>query len=219
MTMHKAVRFAVASCAAIATLTMIVPPREALAQAVDQALEQRIAKEKEDRRDCKIKICDAALNKKADGEDIACKVVKTWTVADLKEKILKDRIDWPFGNAQCAAEVKLARKTLSKVLSGGEVEAALEKRNITCTLDQKDGKDKYSISFSITPVVKFKDGKAVKATLNWSDIQGSAVAKGAVWSTATLDNYTGILDGAVVDSINDFFGPHCDEVKSDLGTK
>jgi hypothetical protein len=194
-------------------------PSAPFAQPVDQELEQRIAKEKADRRDCKVKICDTALNKKADGEDIACKVVETWKAVDLKQKILKGRIDWPFGNAQCTGDVKLVRKTLAKVLAGGEVEAALDKHNISCTLDQKDGKDKYSITFSIQPVIKFKDGKAVKASINWSDIQGSAVAKGAVWSTATLDNYVGILEGVVVESINDFFGPRCDEVKGDLGKK
>jgi ribosomal protein L29 len=201
--------------AAFATLT--VWQGEARAQADDPALEQRIAKEKLDRRDCKTKICDAALNKKADGEDIACNVVKTWTVAELKERILKNRIEWPLGSAQCTAQVKLVRKTLAKVLAGSETEAALEKHSIVCTLDQKDGKDKYTISFSIQPQVKFKDGKAIKASINWSDIQGSAVAKGAVWSTATLDNYVGLLEGAVVENINDFFGPNCDEVKGDLG--
>ena len=218
MTVFRARRIAVPRCVAIAmAMTLGVSAGEARAQTVDEALEQRIAKEKADRRDCKIKICDAALNKKAEGEDIACKVVKTWTAAELKEKVLKGRIEWPLGHAQCTTEVKLARTTLAKVLVGGEMEAALERHNVVCTLDQKDGKDKYSISFSIQPKVKFKDGKAIKASMNWSDIQGSAVAKGAVWSTATLDNYVGILEGVVVDTINEFFGPHCDEVKGDLG--
>jgi hypothetical protein len=202
-----------------ATIALNISPSMSLAQPVDQELEQRVAKEKADRRDCKLRICDTALNKKAEGKDIACKVVETWKAVDLTQKILKGRIDWPFGNVQCAGDVKLARKTLAQVLAGGEVEAALEKHSISCTLDQKDGKDKYSITFSIRPVVKFKDGKAIKASINWSDIQGSAVAKGAVWSTATLDNYVGILEGVVVESINDFFGPRCDEVKGDLEKK
>ena len=167
----------------------------------------------------RVKICDTARNKIADGEDIACKVVKTWTAVELKQKILKGRFDWPFGNVQCTGDVKLARKPLSKVLAGGEIEAKLEKHSVSCTLDQKDGKDTYSITFSIQPVVKFNDGKAVKASINWSNIQGSAVAKGALWSTATLDNYTGVLEGIAVESINDYFGPHCDEVKDDLGKK
>jgi hypothetical protein len=189
------------------------------AQPVEQELEQRIAKEKADRRDCKLRICDTALNRKAEGRDIACKVVETWKAADLTQKILKGRIAWPFGNVQCAGDIKLDRKKLAQVLAGGEVEAAMEKHAFACTLDQKDGKDKYSITFSIRPVVLFKDGKAIKASINWSDIQGSAVAKGAIWSTATLDNYVGILEGVVVESINDFFGSRCDEVKGDLDKK
>jgi hypothetical protein len=202
-----------------ALLALNVSPSALLAQAADQELAQRMAKEKADRRDCKIKVCDTALNRKADGDDIACKFVKTWTAVELKEKILKGRFDWPFGNVQCTGDVKLARKPLATVLAGGEVEAKLDKHSVSCTLDQKDGKDKYSISFSIQPVVKFKDGKAIKASINWSDIQGSAVAKGALWSTATLDNYTGVLNGIAVESVNDYFGPHCDEVKSELGKK
>lgn len=202
-----------------AAIALNISPSMSLAQPVDQELEQRIAKEKADRRECKLRICDTALNKKSEGKDIACKVVETWKAVDLTQKILKGRIDWPFGNVQCAGDFKLVRKTLAQVLAGGEVEAALEKHSISCTLDQKDGKDKYSITFSIRPVVKFKDGKAIRASINWSDIQGSAVAKGAVWSTATLDNYVGILEGVVVESINDFFGPRCDEVKGDLEKK
>ena len=218
MTAFQPTLIAFFRCVAIVTMIALsMPTDDALAQAVDQALEERIAKEKGERRDCKIKICEAALNKKADGEDIACKVVKTWTVAELKEKVLKDRIEWPFGHAQCTAELKLPRKVLAKSLDSGEMEVALEKHSITCTLDQKDGKDKYSISFSIKPAVKFKDGKAIKTGINWSDIQGSAVAKGAVWSVATLDNYVGILEGAAVEGINDFFGTHCAEVKDALG--
>ena len=212
MTFFRHVRLA-------AVIALNVASSGSLAQAVDQELQQRMAKEKADRRDCKIKICDTARNKKADGDDIACKFVKTWTAVELKEKILKGRFDWPFGNVQCTGDVKLARKPLATVLAGGEVETKLEKHSVSCTLDQKDGKDKYSISFSIQPVVKFKDGKAIKASINWSDIQGSAVAKGALWSTATLDNYTGVLNGIAVESINDYFGPHCDEVKNDLGKK
>jgi hypothetical protein len=193
--------------------------RDVRAQVIDQALEQRIAKEKEDRRDCKIKVCDAALNKRDEGGDIACKVVGTMTVPKLKEKILKGRIEWPFGHAQCSTEVKLPRKTLAKILAGGEVEAAVDKHDITCTLDQKDGQDKYLVSFSIRPLIKFKDGKAIKAAMNWSDIQGSALAKGAVWSTATLDNYVGIFEGSVAESINDFFTTHCEEVRGEVAKR
>jgi hypothetical protein len=34
-----------------------------------------------------------------------------------------------------------------------------------------------------------------------------------------LDNYFGIFERIIVKAINDFFGPHCDEVKGDLEKK
>jgi hypothetical protein len=189
----------------------------AAAQEADQALMERMAKERADRHSCKVAICDIARNRKADGPDVSCSVVKTWTAAELKDQVLKGRLDWPWGHAQCKADVRLERKMLAKALDGGTLEAKLAKHAVTCTLDQKGGADKYSISFAITPTVTFAGGKATRATLNWSDIKGSALAKGAVWSAATLDNNTGLFETATVEAINAFFGEKCDEVKDQLG--
>lgn len=189
----------------------------AMAQEVDKALEARMEKEKAERRGCKIAICDAARNKKADGPDIACTVVKTWAATDLRDSILKGKLDWPWGHAQCTADIKIERKMLAQALAAGTLDTKLAKQTVNCTLDQKGGSEKYSISFVLTPTVTFSGGKATKATLNWSDIQGSALAKGAVWSAATLDNNVGLFEGTTVEQINTFFGARCDEVKDDLG--
>ena len=207
-----------AICRHAVLAALMLTPGVVLAQAVDQELEQRIAQEKADRRDCKLRVCDAALNKRAAGEDITCKVVRTWRAKEIEEA-LKERIAWPFGNAQCSADIDLPRLALANVFAKGEFEAAIPKHRIDCALDEKNGKGKYSISFTIRPVIKFKDGMAVKATMNWADIQGSAVARGAAWSTAKLDNYFGIFERIIIKAINDFFGPHCDEVKGDLEKK
>jgi hypothetical protein len=189
----------------------------AVAQEVDKALEARMDKEKAARVGCKIAICDAARNKKADGPDIACTVVKTWAANDLRDSILKGKLDWPWGHAQCTADIKIERKMLAQALAAGTLDAKLAKQTVNCTLDQKGGSEKYSISFVLTPTVTFSGGKATKATLNWSDIQGSALAKGAVWSAATLDNNVGLFEGTTVEQINTFFGAKCDEVKDELG--
>ena len=201
---------------AIATVTTL-SSTSAPAQDADPVLKERMDKEKADRHSCKVAICDIARNRKGDGSDVACTVVKTWTTAELKEGILKGRLDWPWGHAQCKADIKLERKMLAKALDGGTLEAKLAKHAVACTLDQKDGADKYSISFAITPTVTFAGGKATKATLNWSDIQGTALAKGAVWSAATLDNNIGLFETATLETINAFFGEKCDEVKDELG--
>jgi hypothetical protein len=214
-TAHRSLRIAGFGFAVITAMTMLTGP--AAAQDVDKALEARMEKEKAERRGCKITICDTARNHKADGGDIACSVVKTWPAGDLRDNILKGKLDWPWGNAQCRVDVKIERKMLAQALSSPNMEAKLAKQTVTCTLDQKGGSEKYNISFAITPTVTFAGGKATKATLNWSDIQGSALAKGAVWSAATLDNNVGVFEGTTVEQINAFFGPRCDEVKDELG--
>ena len=207
---------AMAICRHAALAALILTPGVSLAQAAgDQELEQRIAKEKADRRNCKLRVCDAALKKRAAGDDITCKVVRTWRAKEIEE-VLKERITWPFGHAQCSADIDLPRKALANVFASGEFEATIPMHRIDCTLDQKNGNGKYSISFTIRPVIKFKDGVAVNAKMNWADIQGSAVARGAAWSTAKLDNYFGIFERIIIKAINDFFGPHCDEVKGEL---
>ncbi len=179
---------------------------------LDPALEARMDAEAQARRACKVKICDIAHNKKAAGKDIACDVHKTWTAEQLKNKILKGRLGWPWGHAHCKAKVQIARQQLSKLLSGAQ-EITLDKHAVTCELTNSDGKGAYTINFSIKPKVVFKDGKATKASLNWSDITGSALAQGAVWSAAKLDNNLGVLEGATVAAINTFFGESCDDVK------
>ncbi|MDX2203898.1 MAG: hypothetical protein NW223_14190 [Hyphomicrobiaceae bacterium] len=178
---------------------------------------KRMEEEKAARRGCKISICDIARNKKADGPDVTCDVVKTWAASELKDKVLKGKFDWPWGHAQCKAKINLERKVLAQVQAGTPIEVKLSKHPVKCELDQKDGKDKYALSFTIAPTVSFKDGKATKAALNWSDIDGAAVAKAAVWSTATLDNNLGVLEGVTVDIVNSFFKDQCEEVKDELG--
>jgi len=112
--------------------------------------------------------------------------------------------------------IGLVSVTLATLALGATNAAAADSYCATYS-DQKGGSEKYNISFTITPTVTFAGGKATKATLNWSDIQGSALAKGAVWSAATLDNNVGVFEGTTVEQINAFFGPRCDEVKDELG--
>lgn len=191
-------------------------PTYSSAETLDSALVKRMEDEKSARRGCKISICDIARNKKAEGPDVSCTVVKTWTSTELKERILRGKFEWPWSHAQCSATIALERKSLAQVLSGATIDVKLAKHSVSCSLDQKDGNGKYPLIFAITPNVTFKDGKAVKAALNWSEIDGAAVAKAAVWSTAALDNNLGVLESATVDVINDFFKEQCEEVKGEF---
>ena len=66
---------------------------------------------------------------------------------------------------------------------------------------------------------EWKDGKAVKATMNWGDIEAPTLAKTALWSLTAADNQIGVLQGTIVEDINEFIGGKCDEVKSEWDGK
>lgn len=201
--------------AALGLVLLALSPAQAQDNALrtdlPEALAKRIQAEGEARLGCKKQICTVLMDKKPDGEPVACKVVKTWPDIDLKEKILKGRLDWPWSHAQCEADIKLDRTLLAKMTSEPKYEGKVGKHKVTCTIDGKDGKESHKLSFSIDPVVTFENGKAVKAVLHWSEIDGTTLAKTAAWSATAADNTFNVLQGAVVDQINDFIGPKCQE--------
>ena len=178
---------------------------------IDKDLAEQLYKEQQARRGCKVSICDTARTKAAQGDKIACKVLKTWPDIDLKSKVLKGALDWPFGHAQCEANISLDRKLIVAATSEVRYEAKIGKHDVTCHLNTKDGKDKHALTFTIDPLVTFEKGKATKAVLNWSNVGGTTIAKSAAWSATAVDNTFNVLQGAVIEQINTFFVA-CDEV-------
>jgi hypothetical protein len=177
---------------------------------IDKDLAEQLYREQEARRGCKVSLCEAARSKEPQGESFFCKVLKTWPDVDLKTKVLKGAIDWPFGHAQCEAGINLDRKMLAAAVSEAKHEAKIGKHDVTCHLNTKDGKDKHTVTFTIDPVVTFEKGKATKAVLHWSNVGGSTIVKTAVWSATAVDNTFNVLQGVVIEQINDFLGPACD---------
>jgi hypothetical protein len=177
---------------------------------IDKGFAEQLYKEQQARRGCKISICEAARSKAAKGDNIACKVLKTWPDIDLKSKVLRGAMDWPFGHAQCEASISIDRKMLVAAASEAKFEAKIGKHDVICQLQTKDGKDKHALTFSIDPVVTFEKGKATKAALNWSNVGGTTIAKSAAWSATAVDNTFNVLQGAVIEQINTFFAA-CDE--------
>jgi hypothetical protein len=177
---------------------------------IDKDLAERLYREQQARLGCKVSICEAARSK-TQGADLSCSVLKTWPAVDLKSKILRGSMEWPFGDAQCEANIKIDRKMLIAAMSEVKYEAKIGRHDVTCHLDSKDGKEKHALTFTIDPVVTFENGKATKAALHWSNVGGSTLAKTAVWSATAVDNTFNVLQGAVVGQINDFFEKSCDE--------
>lgn len=178
---------------------------------IPQALAERVEKEGRAREACKKAICEASRSKKPEGDPIACKVVKTWPAVDLKSKILRGKMEWTFGNAQCEADLKLDRAFVAKVAMEPKLDIKVGRHKVVCNLEQEDGKETHKLNFTIDPTVTFENGKAVKAVLGWTEVDGTTLAKSALWSATAVDNTFNMFQSTVVEQINDFFGAKCDE--------
>jgi len=191
----------------------------ALAQdaSVSPELAARIAKEKEDRKACKIEICKA-FAQPADGAPIACAVTKTWLAPEIESAILSGKLSWPWGAAQCNAAIELDRKSIAEAALKPSATIKLKKHDIACKLDHKDPNEGtvYDVKLSIEPVVSFEGGKAVKAEMGWGSIEAPILAKSAIWTATTADANFSVIANGVVTQINSFLIEKCKEVGVDI---
>lgn len=213
---------AVTALAGAAALLVGPGPVAAQDAAKKPAVEELTPEEKaerEARKGCKIKICDAFHNRKA-GEDISCSVLKTWRKEQLTKMIEKAKVSWPWGNVKCTAEVKLKRDALIKAMTEDKFESQLDKHEVKCEVaGAKEGEPKSDIKFDFSPKVTFEKGKATKASLNWGKIEAPSLVKGAMWTVTATDNTFNVLQGTMVEDINDFISNKCMEVKEDWQKK
>jgi hypothetical protein len=102
---------------------------------------------------------------------------------------------------------------LVKGMTSPDFEAQFDKHDIRCELEGE--KEKYEVQLQIQPKVTFKQGKAVKASLNWGKIEAPKLAKTALWSATAADNSFGVLQSIVVEDINEFIQTKCMETKEE----
>jgi hypothetical protein len=179
---------------------------------VSPELTARIAKEKEDRKACKVEICKA-FAQPGDGAAITCSVVKTWLAADIQAGFLGDKLTWPWGHAQCGSDIELDRHAIAEAAQKPSATMKLKKHSIKCKLDQKDPKDgsAYDLTLTIEPTVTFENGKAVKAEMGWGSIEAPILAKSAIWSATAVDSTFSVIANGVVKDINAFLTDKCKE--------
>jgi hypothetical protein len=174
---------------------------------------QEEIKERAGRRLCAVAICSTLhRHRPADGQ-VSCSVQKTWRKETLAKILSSAKIPWSWGSARCASDLKLDRALLVKAMSEPEFEAQFDKHDLRCELEGE--KEKYQVTLEIRPKVTFKQGRAVKASLNWGKIDGPKLAKTALWSATAADNSFGLLQSIVVDDVNEFIQTRCMEVKGE----
>ena len=195
----------------VLALTVGLAPTVIMAQDIPEALKQLMAKEKEARRACKITICKAFAAPKADGGPIACNVTKTWVATEIQKRFLGNRLSWPWGHAQCVANIEIDSAQVAAVMQTSGATLKLKKHDISCTLHKKDASKgvAYTVKLSIQPEVAFDKGKAVEVKMGWSNIQAPALAKGAIWSATKLDQAFSVMSSGIKKEINDFLYSKC----------
>lgn len=188
----------------------------AIAQEPSKEILARMEKEKEARKTCKIEICKVFAEKKGEGT-ITCDVTKTWLLSEIQQRILRDKVSWPWGHAQCSAKIDIDRADLAKLVTSPEATIKLKRHNLSCVLDRKPPEtgEAYAVKLAIAPEVTFKGSKPDKVVVGWSDIDAPALAKGALWTATATDNTFNVLSGSMVSEINDFMFSHC----ADAGIK
>jgi hypothetical protein len=174
-------------------------------------------KERDIRNKCAAAVCSTLRNRRPATGDVTCEVQKTWRKDILVKIMSRTKISWPWGDTRCSGALKLDRPTLIKAMAEPEFEAQFAKHAIRCEIES--GNDKYDVALEMQPRVTFKQGKAVKASLNWGKIEAPALAKSALWSATAADNSFGVLQSTVVEDINTFIEKRCMEVKKDWEDK
>jgi len=211
--MHRNRRDSALACAILAVALTLA--RQANAQAPEPpAAAAETAQEKRERElrtACAIAICSTLHNHEPDSGQVSCAITKTWRKELISKIMSQAKLTWPWGYARCSTDLKLDRGVLAKAMTDAEVEVRLAPHDISCELEGEA--EKYDIKLQISPKVTFKQGKAIKASLNWGKIVAPTLAKSALWSATAADNTFGLLQSTLVEDVNRFVETRCMEVK------
>ncbi len=165
--------------------------------------------EKANLEKCAKDLCGIIISKNADGPDLDCDLTKTWEKDQIQKGADSKSLSWGLGSAKCSVKVAAKRADIVAAVSLPENTFKFNKQSAACEI----GSEKYQISASIAPELKFKDGTTTHVALNLTDIEGATLIKGAVWTVATLEKTFGILEGDLVREVNRFIKKECPKLQ------
>jgi hypothetical protein len=201
------------SLSALAALPSVLRAQDTKAAPAATPETEEEKKEREGRRACAVELCSTLYNRRHAEGQVSCTIQKTWRKEVLSKILARGKVSWPWGDTRCGFDIKVERSLLVKAMQEPDLEAQLDTYDIRCLIE--NAKDKYDVTLQLRPKITFKQGKAVKASLNWGKIEAPALAKTALWSVTAADNTFGLLQSTAVDDINEFIGTKCMEVKEE----
>jgi hypothetical protein len=169
--------------------------------------------ERAGRQKCAAMLCATLHTRKPAEGQMGCSVRKTWRKEAITKVLSRAKVSWPWGDTRCASDLTFDRSMLVKAMQEPDFEAQFDTYEIRCQIDNV--KDTYDVTASIRPKVNFKNGKAVKVSLNWGKVGAPTLAKGVLWSITAADNTFGVLQSIAVEDINNFITTKCMEIEDE----
>src|SRR5262245_23243280 len=68
---------------------------------------------------CDERLCRMLVQRNPTGEDLKCRLTKTWARSTIKEADQRD-LKWGFGDARCTVEINISRASILAALNGGK---------------------------------------------------------------------------------------------------
>jgi hypothetical protein len=88
-------------------------------------------------------------------------------------------------------------------------------QKVRCTLAQKTEGEPYTVEVTLAPKVKFENGKATEASINWGEATAPLLIYPLIYAGSGIDNKTNVLGPEVVRMVNEFATKKCTEVKAE----
>ena len=155
---------------------------------------------------CEKEVCTLILDKAPSGDDLTCKMSKTWARNSIKKGENKG-VSWGFGDARCKVSLSLSRADVIAALTRPAHTITSPPLTVKCEVERGD--EVKPVTAKAQPTIVFKGGKAEKVWINLKEIDGPADIKGTIWTAASLEDTLGIFHKNLIKSINKFVYKRC----------
>jgi hypothetical protein len=155
---------------------------------------------------CDERLCRMLVRKEPAGDDLKCRLSKTWARSTIKEADQRD-LKWGFGDARCTVDIQISREAIVSALSGKESKFWVAPHTADCVVEQ-DGHLK-PVRATLAPKIVFKDGKAEKIWINLLSVEGPDGIRITLSTAAQLNDSVGIFHRQMLKAVNRFIYKHC----------
>jgi len=155
---------------------------------------------------CEKRLCTMLLKKEPKGEDLTCKLTKTWGKATIKEAESQS-VKWGHGDARCSVDLNVARAAVVSAMTSDKFVYEVPLHTANCVVEQ-DG-ETQTVTAKLAPKIVFKEGRAEKVWINLKSVEGPTAIKATIWTAARLEDSIGLFHRQMIKSMNKFIERSC----------